>query len=305
MRMLVIERPGATARRSAAGIWYLVLAGSLWGTGGLTGSLLGRLAGLSPLAVAAGRLGAGGLLILAFLLGTRRPVPRGRRAWQRIAAIGGLAAMFQAAYFAAVALVSVSLATLLTIGSAPVLVLIAEAAGGRRRVGPAASGTAALAVAGLVLLVGVPGEELDRTALLAGSGFALLAAGGFAAMTLLGGRPVAGLDDLAATGFAFTLGGAVLVPPALLTGAAAAHVTPAAAGLLLLLGLGPTAVAYAAYFRGLRTTPAGTAALMALLEPLVGTVLAVLLLGDRLSPAGIAGAALLIVALILEPILRT
>jgi DME family drug/metabolite transporter len=58
--------------------------------------------------------------------------------------------------------------------------------------------------------------------------------------------------------------------------------------------------AYAAYFRGLRTTPAGTAALMALLEPLVGTVLAVLILGDRLGPAGVAGAAPLIVALVLE-----
>jgi drug/metabolite transporter, DME family len=303
--MLVFDRPVVAAPRSAIGTWNLVLAGALWGTGGLTGSLLGREAGLSPLAVAAGRLGTGGLLILVFLLGTRRPLPRGRHAWARIAAIGLLAAMFQAAYFAAVAQVSVSLATLLTIGSAPVLVLIAEGIGGRRQVGPAALGTAGLAVAGLVLLVGVPGEELDRTALLAGSGFALLAAGGFAAMTLLGGRPVAGLDDLAATGLGFTLGGAVLAPAALLTGAGTARVTPAAAGLLLLLGLGPTAIAYAAYFRGLRTTPAGTAALMALLEPLVGTALAVLLLGDRLTPAGLAGAGLLIVALVLEPILRT
>jgi len=38
---------------------------------------------------------------------------------------------------------------------------------------------------------------------------------------------------------------------------------------------------------------------MALLEPLVGTALAVLILGDRLSPAGMTGAALLITALAL------
>jgi DME family drug/metabolite transporter len=74
---------------------------------------------------------------------------------------------------------------------------------------------------------------------------------------------------------------------------------PAALGLLVLLGVGPTAIAYAAYFRGLRTAPAGTAALMSLLEPLVGTALAVLILGDRLGPAGVTGAALMITALAL------
>jgi DME family drug/metabolite transporter len=297
--MLVSSGPEAAARRSAAGLWFLVLAGVLWGTGGLTGSLLGRLAGLSPLAVAAYRLGAGGLLILGFLVLTRRPLPRGRPAWARIVAVGLLAAVFQAAYFAAVSRVSVSLATLLTIGASPILVLLAEGLGRRRRVGAAAIGTAGLAVAGLTLLVGAPSTGRGPVAMLAGGGFALLAAGGFAAMTFIGAKPVPGLDDLAATGLAFTLGSAVLVPVAAAHGGLGFTFGPAAAGLLLLLGAGPTAVAYAAYFRGLRTTPAGTAALMALLEPLVGTALAVLVLHDRLGPAGIAGAVLLIIALAL------
>jgi hypothetical protein len=43
---------------------------------------------------------------------------------------------------------------------------------------------------------------------------------------------------------------------------------------------------------------------MALLEPLVGSALAALVLGDRLGPAGLAGAALLLVALVLEPLTR-
>ena len=299
--MLVSAIPVA-AKRNATGVWFLVLAGVLWGTGGLTGSLLARRAGLDPLAVAAYRLGVGGLLIVVFRALTRRPVPRGRPAWRRIVAIGLLAAVFQAAYFAAVALLSVSLATLLTIGASPVLVLLAEAT--KRRPGPAAFGTVGLAVAGLTLLVGVPSAGRDLATLLAGGGFALLAAGGFATMTMIGSRPVPGLDDLAATGWAFTLGAAVLAPLAAASGGVSFAVSPAGVGLLLLLGLGPTAIAYAAYFRGLRTAPAGTAALMALLEPLVGTALAVLILGDRLSPAGLAGAALLITALILEPAAR-
>ncbi|MGC1569034.1 MAG: EamA family transporter, partial [Trebonia sp.] len=59
---------------------------------------------------------------------------------------------------------------------------------------------------------------------------------------------------------------------------------------------GPTAAAYTLYFRGLRGAPAGTAALIALLEPLTATLLAALLLGDRLSLPGMAGAALLLAA---------
>ena len=56
----------AARRRSGSGLFYLVVSGLLWGTGGLTGSLLGRAAGLSAIAVAAYRLTAGGLLIVAF-----------------------------------------------------------------------------------------------------------------------------------------------------------------------------------------------------------------------------------------------
>lgn len=281
------------------GLWYLVAAGCLWGTGGVTGTLLAREAGLGPLAVAAARLGVGGLALVAFLVVTRRPFPVGRAAWTRVAVLGVLAALFQASYFAAVARTTVSLATLLTIGASPVLVLLVEAVTGRRRVGPKILATAGLALAGLTLLVGVPDGGLDPADVLAGGGFALLAAAGFATMTLVAARPVDGLDELAATGFGFTLGSAILAPLAVAGGLTFTG-GPAALGLLLVLGLGPTAIAYAAYFRGLRTEAAGTAALMALLEPLVGTALAVLILGDRLGLAGSLGAALLIVALVLE-----
>jgi DME family drug/metabolite transporter len=58
-------------------------------------------------------------------------------------------------------------------------------------------------------------------------------------------------------------------------------------------------VAYTLYFRGLRTAAASTAALLTLLEPLIGTVLAALILGERLSTTGIAGAAIIAAAVIL------
>jgi DME family drug/metabolite transporter len=283
--------PMTVARRSRG---LLVVAGTLWGTGGLTGALLAREADLDALAVATFRLGLGGLFILGFAALTGRPWPRAAPQWRRIAVIGGLAAAFQACYFAAVQRTAVSLATLLTIGAAPVLVLVVEAVTGRRRVGARALVTALVALAGLVLLIGVP--ETGRS--LTGPALALLAAAAFAAMTLVGSRPAHGLDDLTGTGLAF-LAGAALLAPLAGAGLAVAPTGPTVS-LLVVFGLLPTAVAYAAYFRGLRGAPAGTAALLALLEPLVGTLLAVLVLGDRLGPAAIVGAALLLAALTLE-----
>jgi DME family drug/metabolite transporter len=277
---------------------FLVLAGLLWGTGGLTGSLLGHAAGLSPMPVAAYRLTAGGGLIVAWLAFTGRRCPATRAAWRRIVTVGLLAAIFQSCYFAAVSLTSLSLATLITIGSAPVIVQGASRV--LRRPSQGRPVTTCLALAGLGLLVGVPSGGFGESAVLASAGLAVVAAGGFAALTLLGGVPVDGLDELTTIGFGFLAGGALLMTVAALAGQGLGFTPrPEAIGLLVALATGPTAIAYTLYLRGLRTSPAGTAALISLLEPLTGTVLAVLLLGNRLGPVSIAGAVLLAAAVVI------
>ena len=283
--------------RPGTGLLCLVASGLLWGTGGLTGSLLGRVTGLSALSVAACRLTAGGLLIVAFLIVTGGRWPAGRAAWTRIAVIGALAAAYQSCYFVAVSLTSVALATLVTIGTAPLIVL------GVRRVtghltGRRAPVAACLALTGLGLLVGLP-SGFSETSVLASTGMAVLAAAGFATITLTGTRPVPGLDDLTVTGFGFTAGGLALMPVAAALGGLTFRPSPEAIGLLIALGTGPTAVAYTWYFRGLRAATASTGALLTLLEPLTGTILAAFILGQRLSAAGIAGAAVLVVAVII------
>jgi DME family drug/metabolite transporter len=174
---------------------------------------------------------------------------------------------------------------------------------GRRALGRPGVITVVAALAGLGLLVGFPGGGLREAAVLRGTGLSLVSAAGFAAVTLIGGRPVPGLDDLAVNGYGFLLGGVILLPVAAgagfglrpgLTGGDAL----VSAGWLLALGLGPTAVAYLLYFRGLRTAPASTAALLTLLEPLTAAILAAVLLGDRLSVTGVAGAAILLAVVV-------
>ncbi|WP_194918473.1 DMT family transporter [Catenulispora rubra] len=302
---------------------YLVFSGVLWGTGGLTGRLLALHAHLSPTAVAGYRLSIGGTLLILFATAIGRGRPRqggavartgrlpgagagrsgrvrGRAAWIRVGVIGALSAGFQACYFAAVALTDVSLATLLTIGAAPVLVVAFEQATGRRRLDVRVAATVSLAVAGLGLLVGEPPHGITTAHLALGALCAIASAAGFSAISLLGKDPVAGLDEITMTGYSFTLGGLVLLGAAAFTTGAGFTPKPAAIGLLAVFGLVPTAIAYGCYFIGLREAAASTGTVTALLEPLTGTVLAVALLGDRLTAVGILGAALLAVSVTAE-----
>ncbi|MHB1596144.1 MAG: DMT family transporter [Streptosporangiaceae bacterium] len=287
------------ARPAAGGLGALVAAGVLWGTGGPLGSLLSRATGLSMLAVADYRLLVGGTAIVAVLAAARHGLPRGAAAWRRIAVVGLLSAVFQSGYFTAIALTSVSLATMITIGATPVIVLVAEARSGSQRVTRRVLVTVLLALAGLGLLTGIPPGRIGLVQVVAGSAAALVSAAGFAAVTLLGARPVDGLDELTMTGTGFAIGGALLAPFAVLGGGLGFGPAPAAIGLVIALGVVPTAAAYLLYFRALRDASAGTAALLSLIEPLTATMLAVLFLGDRVNAATIGGGALLTSAVLL------
>jgi drug/metabolite transporter, DME family len=275
------------ARSSAA----LVLAGVLWGTGGLAGSLLGQLAGLHPLAVAAYRLLVGGGVGALFVLLKGGTLPRTREAAKRLLAVAGLFALFQASYFAAVELSSVSIATMTTIGAAPVVVTLAGMRKPRGWTLVSVAGT----LAGLVLLRWSP-EEVTPARLFGGLGFALLAAAGFAVLTMLTARPVEGLEPLPTTAFGCLIGGVLLTPLASWSGMA----LPLHADVLAVacyLGAVPTALAYAAYLRGLVDAHPVLGALSAVLEPLTAAVLSAVLFGERLGVTAWCGAAVLVGAL--------
>ncbi|WP_181771055.1 DMT family transporter [Amycolatopsis pittospori] len=284
------------AKSSAA----LVLAGVLWGTGGLAGSLLASRAGLHPLSVAAYRLLIGGAIATGYLwltgklTGGLRGVLRTSAARRRLLAVGGLFALFQTSYFVAVSLSSVSVATMTTIGSAPVLLAVATVVKTRSLPGTWTLVSLVGSLVGLALLQWTPGESAD----LAGVLFALLAAAGFAALTLVTATRVEGLDPLPTTAFGCLIGGAALTPAALWSGMAM-PVEADVLALVLYFGVVPTALAYAAYFRGLEGAHPVPAALSALLEPLTAALLSMVVLGERLGAVGWCGAAVLIAALAL------
>lgn len=272
------------ARTSSA---LLVVAGVLWGTGGLAGAVLQSSAGLSPVAVAAYRLLVGGVLAAVVVVATGQA----HLLWparRRLVVAGLLLAEFQAAYQVAVAQISVSLATLVTIGCVPVFVAGVTACRDRRL--PAGRTLAAIAASlvGLALLSGGP-SDVGFAQTVSGIVMSLLAGAGFAALTLLTVEP-------AVTSVALLLGGVILVPFALVPGMAL-PMTLDVLWLVAFLGVVPTAVAYGAYFLGLRHAHPTAAALATMLEPLTATALAVTLHGETLTAAGVAGAALIAAAL--------
>lgn len=287
------------------GLLLVVLGALCWGTGGLSGALLGREATLSSGAVGTYRLLGGGLaLVVGLALLARDRLRVGSRAgWLRVGTLAVLVAVFQAAYFQSVYLVGVAVATLTTLGCSPVLVAAAVAVRRRRPPHPLvllAIGCAGLGLALLVLLDGTGAGELDPAALVPGTVLALVACVAFSSIVLVTGAHVPGLDPLAMTGLAFTAGGLLLALWAAGVGGLALPATAAGWGWLAFLALVPTALAYACYFSGLPAAGETSGALAALLEPLSAAVLAVLVLDERLGAAGWCGAALLVLAVVLS-----
>lgn len=280
------------------GLGFVVLAALTWGTIGIAVSLLYGLAETNSFSVGLLRLliAAPALLLLSRLM-VGRSFWRVRR--QHLGPMGliGLAfAGYQLCYFAAIPRLGVAAAVMINICSAPIFTTLLAWIFLKERLSWQVGMALVGASAGAVLLVGGVPQAKSAADLAIGAALAL-GAGFSYSLVLLGGRVVAPhYHPLQPITVAFTLGALVLLPPALANGLVLSY-PPVGWLLLLYLGLVPTALAYTLYLRGLRTVPAGVAAIVSLLEPLGSTLLAVLLLGERLNLAGVAGGALLVASI--------
>jgi DME family drug/metabolite transporter len=289
------------------GLLLIAVAAASWGTTGATMTLLSRDAAASPLLVGWSRLAiAAPCLVLAAACaargGARHPA---LRAWPSIrdlplcAALGLAMAAYQVCYFRAVTLVGVAAAALLAICSAPLLIAVLATCFLGERLAPLVRLSLGMAVAGTALLVIGP-RGLDQVAGHFGLG-ALLALGAgvsYAVYAVAAKGLLARVTPLAVSAITFALA-AIFLAPVLLGEPAPARALAAGWPLLVYLGLGPTAVAYALFTAGLGRVPATVAGIVSLLEPLTATTLGLLVFGERLGAVGVAGACLLLAALTL------
>ena len=294
-------------RSVGRGLLYLVIAGVAWGTSGAAAALLYRSSDLGPVAITFWRYISGLTLLLAIAAARRagradraghRPGAGARRtAWPRLVATGLCLTLFQTAYFGAVQATGVAVGTIVTMGAGPVLIAIAArlVLGERLEGGAAAAVVAALV--GLTVLVLGGGHGTVRAL---GVALALLSAAGYAMVTLLTrwtGREDGGGDPSRTTLWSFGIGAVVLLPLAVTAGRPHAADLWRVVLLLAYVAAVPTALAYPLYFAGAAVVRSTTVSVVTLLEPVCAAVIAVALLGERLTAASVAGALLLLGAI--------
>ncbi len=288
------------------GLLQVCAAGVLWGTGGLVVTVLNDRDGLGAMTVSAWRMALAAVALAGFALVTRRARAVRetlRRHPVKAALLGCCTGLYQGLYFGAVLLVGVSVATVVSLGLAPVLASLGEHLAARTRPSVREVAVLASALTGLVLITANAGHGSpapgDRPTL----GLLMAVASGavYAATTVLGHTLASRVDPVALTTCATAAGAVALSPFLLLAAVAGEPVLTTDAGsvaLLVYLGIATMALSYGLLYAGLRTTSGSAATVATLVEPLSAGLLAAVLLGERLTWPALLGGVLILGAVV-------
>ncbi|WP_394768112.1 DMT family transporter [Lacisediminihabitans sp.] len=278
------------------GVVALVLASVLWGTTGTAAT--GMPPSVGPVAVGAATMTIGGILLAATSLRGVIAVLRepGSRGWVLAGAVGVF--VYPLAFYSSMNLAGVAIGNVVSLGSGPVFAALLEWLVERRRptglwlacAAAAVLGVALLAFAGRPVATGLPGHGSVTAGVLLG----LLAGLSYAFYTYASSRAMHGrTNSRAVVGAMFGVGAVALLPVLLATGGPLLQ-SPTTIGITAYLALGPMFLAYLLFGIGLRTIRSSTATTITLIEPVVATVLAVLVVGERLSATGWVGLAVIL-----------
>jgi len=276
-----------------------LLGAAAWGSTGTAAHY--APAGAGTASIGAARIAIGGVLLFAIALVTaerrrevRRLLSAGGRARVALALAASAVGGYQVFFFAAVRMTGVAIGTVVAIGSAPVFTGALTRLSGGPRLGLRWMVATAAAVAGCTVLV-TAGKAAGADP--AGITLALAAGLCYAVYAVTAARLIsAGSPETAVMGLLFG-GAAVLLAPVLAASSPGWVLSGRGLAVVGYLGVVTTALAYLLYGRGLRTLSAPVAVTLGLAEPVVAAILGLVVVGERLSPGGIAG--LLLVGLAL------
>lgn len=284
------------------GYGLVLLAASLWATIGLFYRYL-EAQGLPRLTIAFYRAAVSAVLLLA-VLGWRDPgsLRIRRRDWLLFLAFGLLGvAAFYIVYVYAIALAGMGVAAILMY-TAPAWVAVLGALYLDEPLTRLKAGALLLAVGGCAL-IGLPavrGDPSGRVHLGWGGVLAGLGAGfTYGLYTIFSKIAVRRYSPWATLAYGLALGALFMLPFQSPDALARAVGAPFTALTVLGLGLLPTVAAGAAFNAGLQRVPASNASIVATLEPALATLLGWLVLGERMEPVQVAGAALVLTAVVL------
>ncbi|WP_374986929.1 DMT family transporter [Streptomyces fradiae] len=278
----------------------MLAASVLWGT---TGTAATFAPGVGPLAIGAVAMGLGGLL-QALMAAPQISRYADRLRDQRGTVLLGAAsvAVYPLAFYSSMHLAGVAVGTVVSIGTAPLASALIERVVDGRRLTRRWMLAAALGLLGTILLcVAEAARATDGTGSVAttllGIVLGLVAAATYALYAWAAHRLITRrIPSRAAMGAVFGLGGVLLLPVLLATGAPlVASWSNAAVGAYM--AFVPMFAGYVLFGWALTHVPASTATTLSLLEPTVAALLAVLVVGERLPAAGWTGITLVIACL--------
>lgn len=279
------------------GIAAVLVTSLLWGT---TGTAATFAPGVSPLAIGAVALGVGGLLqALIALPALRHALPQLRASWGVVLVGAVSVGIYPLAFYPSMSLAGVAVGSVVSLASAPVFSGLLERLVDKRRLGPWWGLAVGLGATGCVLLFAARSQSSTSDAMPAGIALGLVAGLTYATYSWAVQRLMArGVARPAAMGSIFGGGGLLLMPVLFVTGA------PLVAGwqpflVAAYLALVPMFLGYLLFGFGLTKVAASTATTITLEEPAVATVLAVLIVGERLAPLGWLGLALFAVVILI------
>lgn len=286
-------------RGEGFGIVCVLIASALWGT---TGTAATFAPDVSPLAIGAAAMGLGGLLQTALAL---RQINADwgllRRHWAYVV-IGALAvAIYPLAFYSSMRLAGVTVGTVITIGTAPLLSAVIERVFDGKPLSRRWLFGMLIGVIGAVLLciakaAGHPDSAIHATTFesIAGVGLGLLAAATYALYSWTAHRLMRqNISSGAAMGATFGIGGLLLMPVLFVTGGPLLESsTNAAVGIYMTLM--PMFLGYVLFGMGLARIPASLATTLSLIEPVIAALLAVTIVGERLPAIGWIGVGLII-----------
>lgn len=274
-----------------------VIAASLWGTTGTAAFFLGQDA--PPLAIGAVAMGMGGL-VLAILGGKQTLTLWRDTRVRKLLIVGSIGTtIYPLAFYSGMANAGIALGNVIALGLGPLTAAVLEWAVDGRRPGRSWWIASSAAVAGITMMTASKVELGDgRPSNVAlGISLATLAGLSYGLYTYVFGKLAGyGHTNRAVSGGVFGASAPPLLIVLLATGAPL-FTSVESVSLVVYLVAGPMVIAYLAFTAALTTLRASSVATIALLEPVIATGLAVLVVGEVLGIFAVIGIALVTTAL--------
>ena len=229
---------------------------------------------------------------LVLLLVARR-LPRGRW-WWRSAVLGALnTSVFFVLIYVASQRLETSTASTIMATSPFVLMLVARPLLGQHPTRAALAG-AGLGLVGVVAMLPTGATRPDPWGVAASVSAMVMSSVGYGLAT----RWRDDVDVVSSTAWQLLGGGLLLTPAALLVEGPPPTLGTEGLVAMAYVTLVATALAYLAWFSGLRRLPASAVGLLGLLNPVTGVTLGLLLGGERLAPLQVAGTTTVLAAVL-------